>query len=55
MNDFIVPVSLEKQEKQENTFQDYFQYVVEVNGLLSPNHWRETVSLYNQLLIFAEG
>ena len=64
MNDFIVPVSPEKFDHALNTypiqskekiFQDYFQYVVEVDGLLSPNHWREALSLYNQLLIFAEG
>ena len=64
MNDFIVPVLSDKIchainaypiQNEENIFQEYFQYVVEANGLHLPTNWREALNLYHQLLNFAQG
>ena len=64
MNDFIVPVPSDKIchainaypiQNEENIFQEYFQYVVEANGLHLPTNWREALNLYHQLLNFAQG
>ena len=63
--DYIEPVTQEKynhvadeylfQDDEENITQEYFQYVMDTNGLQLPSNWREAFTLYHQLLQLGQG
>jgi hypothetical protein len=44
---------VEKDEDTCNVYQEYFQYVVHTLNVHRPEHWREALQLYNQLLNIA--
>jgi hypothetical protein len=38
----------------DNTFEQYFGYVMESQNLVPPSTWREALFLYNNLMHFAD-
>ena len=62
---YIEPVPQEKydhaandylfQDEDDNIHQEYFQYIMDANGLQSPSNWRDALTLYHQLLQIANG
>jgi len=43
------------QKEQDNEYQEYFAYVVANLGVRQPEHWRESLVLYSQLLDIASN